>query len=121
MPGVSHTRHIPIGAPAPFLQGGGLGVLGAGVALPLALAWGLALALGLPCCPWWGGASSSLLSKWRGLFLGSWGGVFWVLVGGVLPPLLLLLLCWSPPPGHATTALLPPSHLPKPSSTERAT
>ena len=104
------------------------------MALPLPLACGLALGLGLG-----GGASfSSLLSKWRGFFLGALGGGLGALGGGVFPPLLVLLLllllllrllsslprscnlaqplrCGSMPP-----ALLPASHLPKPSSTERA-
>ena len=67
-----------------------------------------------------------------GFFLGGLGGGFGGLRGGVFPPLLLLLLLLlSSPPrscnlaqplrcGSMPTALLPASHLPKPSSTKRA-
>ena len=69
-------------------------------------------------------------------FLGGLGGGLGALVGGVFPLLLvllllLLLLLSSPPPrscnlaqplrcGSMPPALLPDSHLPKPSSTDRA-
>ena len=70
-----------------------------------------------------------------GFFLGGPGGGLGVLWGGVLPPLLVLLLllllvlvspglsCHLPQPlrcGSMPPALLPASHLPKPSNTERA-
>ena len=69
-----------------------------------------------------------------GFFLGGLGGGLGALGGGVFPPLLLpllLLLLLSSPPrscnlaqplrcGSMPPALVPASHLPKPSSTERA-
>ena len=65
---------------------------GRGFALALGLRLGLGLVLAL--LPLGGGASSSLLSKWRGrgLFLGALGGGLVALRGGVFSPLLVLLL-----------------------------
>ena len=86
IPGVTHTRHIPLGVPAPILHGlGGLGVLGGGAG-PWPRSWG---GVGEGA-----GASSSLLSKWRSFlgFLGALGGGLGALRGAILAPLLLLLL-----------------------------
>ena len=129
-------RALPSGAsirrqPLFSRGGGGLGVWGGCLALPLALP--LALALGLV---WASGGSSSLLSKWRGLFLGALGGGlgFGALGGGVvLSPLVVVVLllrlvyparsCTLTQPlcyGSMSPALLPASHLPNLCSTERA-
>ena len=88
--GVPHTRHIPIGVPAPILQGGGAWGLGGEVALPLPLPLGLALALGLLCWAWGGGFFLAILKA--GFFLGGLGGGSGALGGAVLPTLLVLLL-----------------------------
>ena len=115
---------------------------GGGVDLPLPLVCGLALGLGLPYCPWGGGAPLRRYSRSGGggfLSWGPWGGGFGALGWGVFSPLLvlvlllllLLLLLLSSPPrscnlpqplrrGSMPPALLPASHLPKPYSTERA-
>ena len=102
------------------------------MALPLPLPWGLALALGLLCWAW-GEGRLPRYSRSGGVFSwGPWGGLG-ALGGGCPPPaagavlLLLLLLvssarsCNLPKPLRCRSmppALLPASHLPKPSNTE---
>ena len=65
----AHPAHCYRG-PGPYLSRGVFGVSGGGVALPLPLAWGLALAFGLLCLAGGGGAlrryfgSGGVSSSW---------------------------------------------------------
>ena len=92
VPGVPHTRHVPIQVPGPILRGG-KGLRGG---LTLGLASGLAMAFGLG----WGlqggrGASTLLLSKWLGSlrFLGAFGGGLGALGGGLSSPRCCCCCC----------------------------
>ena len=126
---------FPYGSGPLSCKGGAWGV-GGGGGFALALGLRLGLGLGLAMLPLGGGgASSPLLSKWRGrvLFLGALGGGLGAL-GGVSSPrwcCCCCCCCHPPPPrssnlaqplrcGSMPPALLPASHLPKPSRTERA-
>ena len=104
IPGVPHTQHIPIGVPAPFLQGGGLGLGGGGWLCPCPWPgawpwpWACRAALG-------GGGLFVATLEVAGSFLGGLGGGG---LGGVSSPrrwcwCSCCCCCWCPPPSPATS------------------
>ena len=104
-----------------------------GFALALGLRLGLGLVLALRGLGGGGGGGLFVATlEVAGFFLGGLGGGFGGLGGGALPPLVLLLLLLVSPArsgnltqplrcGSMPPTLLPDSHLPKPTNTERAT
>ena len=122
IPGVPHTRHIPIGVRAPTFQGG-LGFEGGCLALGLGL--GLGWGGVLPCYSRSGGASWAFWGPCGGAWV-PWGGFFASLLVLVLLVLVLvrvlvlvLLLLLPPSPTHVQTLRrgsisLPPHSSPPP-------